>query len=110
MARTTVKDLETRVNGIEAKIDQLIELAAATAQAKQPKQAKQADERPWWGECPEYATASQRVEWQKLVKKAKATRDKVAAAAGTECIKCFIPVPKKQDLMPHSINWKVSYK
>jgi len=114
MARTTVKDLEQVCTEQAERIEQLYKLVEklATQDTKQAaKPAKPAKPtRPWWGEFPtDYGTAAQRVEWEKLVERAKKQREDVAKALGTESVKCFIPVPKAADKMPHSIKWTASY-
>ena len=112
--RITVAELNEVVAEQSKTIDQLYKLVEKlatqdTKQAAKPaKPAKPA--RPWWGEFPtDYGTAAQRVEWEKLVERAKKQREDVAKALGTDSVKCFIPVPKAADKMPHSIKWTASY-
>ena len=72
--------------------------------------AQLTDVAPSWISKPAaYATDAQLVEYDKLVELAKATRDDIAKAAGTESVKCFIPISKTQTAMPHTISWSVSY-
>lgn len=124
MARTTVAQLEAQVNAqvsaINANMDKMSAqlLAIAEALAAGQVKANKADSKPkapkapkksWLTDCPDYATAAQRVEYDKLAKRAKSQLDAMKAALGTESVSCFIPVPKDQNRMPHSIRWNATY-
>ena len=113
MARTTVKDLEERVNSIDLTLGQLTQMMTQVVEATMAKQAKASkpakQDKPWVAECPEYATAAQRIEYDKLVAKAKEQREAIMAATGSKAVTAFIPVSKTQDRMPHSIKWNVTY-
>jgi len=114
MARTTVAQLEERINGIDESLGKLSELMVklVEAQAAQPKAAKQPkqDEDAWISKFPtKYGTAEQRIEYDKLVATAKKQREAVMKATGSKAVKAFIPVPEAVDRMPHSIRWTVTY-
>ena len=88
----------------------LAEAALAADQAKQPKKPEQPKDDEWLKPCPDYATAAQRVEYDKLAEKAKKQRPELMKSLGTKSIKAFIPVPKKDTTrMPHTIRWDVTY-
>ena len=107
--RMTVADVDTKVNNLDAKLDQLISVVTTIVQQQQAKPAKQAEEKPLIAPCPDYATPEQRIEYDKLAKRALKQRDAVAAAMGTESVRAFIPVSKTQSAMPHSIKWTGYY-
>ena len=116
MARTTVKDLEARITTQDEKLDKLMEMVTKMAtqgnQGKkdlQPVPDKPKRKIDWLADFPDYGTAAQKVEYDKLAKRAVDQRDKIAAAMGVEYVSCFIPVSKKQDVMPHSIKWAARY-
>jgi len=110
MARTTVAELEQRVNSMDSKLEQIIALMQGNNQAQKPKESKPKKADEWLEPCPAYATDAQKVEYDKLAKRAAEQRDAVMAALGTKSLKCFIPVPKRdQTRMPHSIQWKATY-
>lgn len=72
--------------------------------------AQLSDVAPSWISKPAaYATEAQLEQYEKMVEIAKATRDEIAKAAGTETVKAFIPISKTQTAMPHTISWSVSY-
>ena len=113
-AKPTVASTNARIDGIEAKLDQLIAVMSANQgnqgnQVKKPEQAKQDED--WLKAFPEdYGTPAQRVEWEKLADKARKQRPELMKSLGTKAIKCFIPVPKKDtSRMPHTIRWDVTY-
>jgi len=111
MARTTVAQLETLIATQQEQLDKLTAaIMTMAAQQQQPKQQpKQKQQKPWLSECPDYATAAQRVEFEKLAKRAKQQREAIVRELGTESVSCFIPVAKQQDRMPHSIRWTATY-
>lgn len=112
MTRQTVATTNARIDGIEAKLDQLIAVMQGN-QGNQPKQAKkpeQPKEDEWLKPFPPYGTPAQRVEYDKLAERAKSQLKSVQEALGTKSIKCFIPVPKDDvTRMPHTIRWTASY-
>lgn len=115
MART-IKELEAqteaRFTELDAKLGQIIALMQGSAQGDQAKkaQATPKKEKPWLEPCPEYATSAQRAEYEKLAERAKGQREAMIAALGTQSVKAFIPVPKRdQARMPHTIQWSATY-
>ena len=87
---------------------ELIELVAELAKQVEKKQTTQRTElvKP----CPDYATAAQRAEYEKLAKRAKQLYKEVCRAAGTEAVSVFIPVSKDNvSRMPHTITFKATY-
>ena len=97
---------------MDAKLEQIIALMQGSAQGDPEKkaQATPKKEKPWLEPCPDYATAAQRVEYDKLAERARQQRDGVMAALGTKSVKAFIPVPKRdQARMPHTIQWSATY-
>ena len=110
MARTTVAELETRINGMEANLDKLVNLVSALAAQPVKQTAKpEPKAKPFVAECPDYATAAQRIEYDKLAERARKQRKAMVEAMGTESVSAFIPVPKTADRMPHSIKWTATY-
>jgi len=124
MARSTVATLEARMDArdaqldarnaqLDAKLDKLFELVAAAAQPKkaaaQPKKAAAQPKKSWLKPCPDYATAAQRVEYDKLAERARGQLQAMKQALGTESVSCFIPVPREANRMPHSIRWNATY-
>ena len=117
MARSTVATLEARMDArdaqldarnaqLDAKLDKLFELVAAAAQ---PKKAAAQPKKSWLKPCPDYATAAQRVEYDKLAERARGQLQAMKQALGTESVSCFIPVPREANRMPHSIRWNATY-
>ena len=108
MANITKKQLEAMLEEQrqimvqqQAQIDALV--AAAAKKTAKP-------EKPIVGACPDYATAAQRVEYEKLAKRALEILPDVKKAAKTESVSVFIPVAKdKPEAMPHSIRFTAKY-
>jgi len=120
MARKTVAQLDAEMAArnaeMDAKIDKLLAVVEALTTQDKPekKNLQPVPDKPkrkieWLADFPDYGTPAQRVEYDKLAKRAVAQRDKIAAAMGVEYVSCFIPVSKKQDVMPHSIKWAARY-
>lgn len=87
----------------------LTEAALAADQTKQAKKPEQPKDDEWLKPFPEYGTPAQKVEYDKLAKRAAGQRKAMEEALGTKSIKCFIPVPREQARMPHSIRWTATY-
>ena len=104
---------------MDARLDTLTTLVhtivKAVSDEQREKEAKKAEkpakqEKPWISDCPDYATAAQRVEYEKLAKRAAEQRQAVMDALGTKSVKCFIPVsPDNPSRMPHTVRWTASY-
>ena len=113
MAKTTVAQLEERFNIMQADMAKLVQavstMAAQTVQAPQPEKKVEKPKKPWLAACPDYATPAQKLEYDKLAKRAAEQRDAVKAALGTEAVSAFIPVPKTAGRMPHTIKWSATY-
>ena len=114
MARTTVKELEARINEMNEQqsklaesMDRMLQMMMASTQVGQAKPAK--EPKPWLQDCPDYATPAQRTEYDKLAKRAASQRKAVMEALGTETVTAFIPVPKTADRMPHTVKWSAIY-
>lgn len=107
-----VRDMENKLNEQTSNIDKLAQIVTAvvTAQQTTAKTAKPAaPAKPWLSPCAEYATAAQKVEYDKLATKAKAQLSAAKKLFGTESVTCFIPIPKTADRMPHSLRWSATY-
>lgn len=109
MTKAEMAELMTAQNAQMAAQAEQIEKLTALVNALSIKAQKQKPAKPWLAACPDYATAAQRVEYDKLAERAKAQRDDVVKLLGTESVSCFIPVAKEQARMPHSIKWTATY-
>ena len=73
--KLTMKQLDARIDEVAASMNQVANVVAQLALVIQEQQAKPAKQdkpaKPWLGECPDYATDAQRVEYDKLAKIAR---------------------------------------
>lgn len=109
MAKMTISQLEAQTNekfaSIEAQLQTLIDLAQNNTMANVGKTEKPERNDAWLSEFPKYGTPAQRVEYDKLANYARSRYAEMQKVHG-ESVRCFIAVPKKQDLMPHYVTWK----
>lgn len=86
----------------------LASLTSGKGNGKKSTDKKQ--ERDWLTPFPaDYGTAAQRVEYDKLAERARNQYKDVCKALGTDSVTAFIPVPKEQGRMPHTIKWSAKY-
>ena len=114
--KQTIKSTNERIDELVAGMEKLTSIvdklataqlnAAAPAKQETPKPPKQ---KPFIAPCPDYATAAQRIEYDKLAKRANELRKDVAKVMGTDSVRAFIPVSREQAKMPHTIQWTASY-
>ena len=114
MAKMTISQLEAQTNdkfaAIEERLQMLIDLAQNSANSNGGKTDKPKRERDWLSKFPaKYdvdgeARNAQREQYAKLAEYARSKYAERREQLG-DAVTAFIPVPKRCDIMPHTIQW-----